>query len=538
MWVVIAAAVWSTSVVARAGAIDGGRHDPPDAATSGLGWQEPSVPDGRTIEGRQSATERPESPARSIGEADPPRRSRLRDFLVRRARRAQEVQPVPAPARTTGEVTRSEGAAPRTISQSGSPGGAQASTILPSAAGSAGIAPSVPVPPAPTPLLLNKALQLQDSPFRTYGWIQNSFTGNANGVPRDGENFGVFPNHLADRWMGNQYYLVLENPLDAVDSVNFGYRLDLLFGNDWQFTKDYGLFDHAFANNHFAGLDLPQMLGEVHLPVLTPLGLDIRAGRFYSPLGFESPQAIGRPLLSVPYMMNYTPFTFFGAYANLHVHERLNVWSGTIDGFDRWPNEPYKWGYMGGTSWTSRNQKLNMVLGGTAVYDQLPIFPPANATDLPIGVPGPGFLPGRPNPFYNKSMRGYISCVLNYKWTSKLTQVVETDHVWDPEILGYGGNPYKPHAAAYHSLGNWFLYQISPKVTGVWRSEIFWDPYGLATGNADNYHEITLGLVYKPKEYIWIRPEVRYDWTQFTHPFNDGTRNSQLTMGFDVIFLF
>jgi hypothetical protein len=135
-------------------------------------------------------------------------------------------------------------------------------------------------------------------------------------------------------------------------------------------------------------------------------------------------------------------------------------------------------------------------------------------------------------------MRGYISCVLNYKWTSKLAQVVETDHVWDPEILGYGGNPFKPHSAAYHSLGNWFLYQISPKVTGVWRSEIFWDPYGLATGNADNYHEFTLGLVYRPKEYIWIRPEVRYDWTQFTHPFNDDTRNSQFTMGFDVIFLF
>jgi Putative beta-barrel porin-2, OmpL-like. bbp2 len=45
-------------------------------------------------------------------------------------------------------------------------------------------------------------------------------------------------------------------------------------------------------------------------------------------------------------------------------------------------------------------------------------------------------------------------------------------------------------------------------------------------------------LLYKPKDHIWIRPEVRYDWAQFTHPFNDGTRNSQLTMGFDVIFLF
>ena len=58
------------------------------------------------------------------------------------------------------------------------------------------------------------------------------------------------------------------------------------------------------------------------------------------------------------------------------MHERLNIFSGTIDGFDRWPNEPYKWGYIGGTTWTSRDQKLNLVIGGAAAYDQLPDLPP------------------------------------------------------------------------------------------------------------------------------------------------------------------
>ena len=76
--------------------------------------------------------------------------------------------------------------------------------------------------------------------------------------------------------------------------MNFGFRFDMLFGNDWLFTKDYGLFDHSWTNNHFPGLDLPQIYAEVHLPILTPLGLDIRAGRFFSMTGFESPQAIAR----------------------------------------------------------------------------------------------------------------------------------------------------------------------------------------------------------------------------------------------------
>ena len=401
-----------------------------------------------------------------------------------------------------------------------------------------GSLPAPTVPPAPTPLLLDKALQLQDSPFRTYGWIENSFTGNANGVPRNGENFGVFPNHLADRWMGNQYYLVLENPLDAVDTVNFGYRLDLLFGNDWQFTKDYGLFDHAFAEQPFRG---PGPAADVWRG--PPARID-PAGPGYPGRAVLLAAGIREPA-------SHRPAAALGAlHDELHaVHVLRRVCQPAraraaqrLERDDRrvrpLAQRALQVGIHGGDVVDVAQPEAQHGPGRRRGLRPAPHLP-AGQCHRPAGRrTRPGFLPGRPNPFYNKSMRGYISCVLNYKWTSKLTQVVETDHVWDPEILGYGGNPYKPHSAAYHSLGNWFLYQISPKVTGVWRSEIFWDPYGLATGNADNYHEITLGLVYKPKEYIWIRPEVRYDWTQFTHPFNDGTRNSQLTMGFDVIFLF
>jgi hypothetical protein len=77
--------------------------------------------------------------------------------------------------------------------------------------------------------------------------------------------------------------------------------------------------------------------------------------------------------------------------------------------------------------------------------------------------------------------------------------VLETDHVFDTEILGYGHDPYVAHSAAYHSFVHWFIYQITPRVTGVWRSEIFWYPYGLATGVADTFHEMTLGLSIQPK---------------------------------------
>jgi hypothetical protein len=390
-------------------------------------------------------------------------------------------------------------------------------------------------PAGPTPMLLNKALGLDDSPVRVFGWLQNSFTGNANGTPADRSNFSVFPNRLANQWQGNQYYLAVENPIESNDTVNLGFRVDTLFGNDWQFTKSYGLFDRAFHDNQFAGVDLPQLYGELHLPILTRGGLDIKGGRWYSPAGYESVMAINRPLLSVPYMFNFTPFTFFGLFTTLHLTDRINIYNGTINGWDRWIDSSYKWGYIGGISWKSRDEKANLSLIGVSVPDQLPRFAPANSPFVPTATTPPPFLAGRINPLYGSSYRGYVSLVGTYQWTDKLIQATETCSVFDPQILGFGPTA---HSIAYYAFGNRFLYNLTDKVTGVWRSEVFWDPYGAATGSASTYYEMTVGLQTRPRPWLWFRPEARYDWSQFTHPFSDGTRFSQLTLAFDVIVLF
>ena len=85
-----------------------------------------------------------------------------------------------------------------------------------------------------------------------------------------------------------------------------------------------------------------------------------------------------------------------------------------------------------------------------------------------------------------------------------------------------------------------FLYSFSDKVTGVWRSEVFWDTNGARTGQlvGDRYYEMTLGVRYKPRDWLLIRPEIRYDWSQFHPAYSNDTRKSQLTMGFDVTVLF
>ena len=126
---------------------------------------------------------------------------------------------------------------------------------------------------------------------------------------------------------------------------------------------------------------------------------------------------------------------------------------------------------------------------------------------------------------------------------------METDESFEqndagrPRLGAQRGGPERGHAgnAQWYSFGNWFLYKLSKdsdKLTAVWRSEIFRDNNGVRTGIATNYSEFTLGLIYKPKPYLWIRPEARYDFARSGDPYSNGTRNSQFTIGFDVILLF
>jgi hypothetical protein len=485
---------------------------------------------------------REDRPEARRSEEDNSRGGRLRAFWARRVRRVQATpadrsggeEAPDAPSQPGG--TEAAGGTDLTVprAERGGQGAAQ-----PTEAGQAQQQPAPSAAPAaPTPLYLNRAIGLEDAPVRVFGWLQNSFTGNANGTPADRSNFSVFPNRLANQWQGNQYYLAVENPLEADDMANLGFRFDTLFGNDWQFTKAYGLFDRAFHNNQFAGIDLPQIYGEMHLPVLTPGGLDIKGGRFYNPAGFEAVPAISRPMLSVPYTFNFTPFTFFGLFTTLHLTDRINLFNGAINGFDRWVDRHYKWGYIGGITYKSRDQKTNVTLIGVSAPDQLPRFPAADTPFVPTATTPPSpALAGRRNPFYGSSFRGYISLTLTHQWTDKLTEAAQSDHVFDPKIIGFSLNGASS-SIAYHSLAHWFLYAFNDKVTGVWRSEVFFDPYGAATGSRSTFYEMTLGLPMKPKPWLWFRPEARYDWSQFTHPFSDGTRAGQLTLAFDVIVLF
>jgi hypothetical protein len=453
------------------------------------------------------------------------------------ARTMQEPAPaMPAPAPTTGPMTEptSPNPAEVTLPRAERAGGGAEPTETEEAAEEA------EAPARDETKLLMNALGMEDSPVKIYGWIQNSFTGNTLGTPKNDLNFGVNPNYQANRWMGNQYYLIIENPLEQNDRVNFGFRVDNLFGNDWVFNHMRGFAENAFPLNHFPGYDLAQVYGEVHLPILTKGGIDVKGGRFYTVLGYEVVPATGRPLLSVPYMFNYgQPFTHLGVISTLHLTDQINWINATVNGYDRWFNEQYKWNYLGGFTFTSKDSKLNVAISYIFGPNQYPRFLPANTQIVLLGNTIPPYEAGRRNPGYGSNWRSSVTNVISYKWSDKLTQVFENDDSYENNIPGSGPSGTNRNDRWY-SLGNWFLYSCTDRLTAVWRSEIFWDNDGqrLQTGRGDTVYEQTLGLIWKPKPYIWIRPEARYDWSQFVPVYFDNTKKSQFTIAVDAILLF
>jgi hypothetical protein len=392
----------------------------------------------------------------------------------------------------------------------------------------------------PEPTLLMKWLDMEDSQVKVYGWLENSFTGNMNGRPKNGQNFGVNPNSLANQWMGNQYYFIIEKPIEQNDQINFGFRSDNLFGNDWTFNHGRGYFDTITRADGFGGYSPAQYYGEVHLPFLTERGVDVKVGRWYSILGYEQVPAISRPVLSVPYMFNYgQPFTHLGVLTTTHVTDRLNWYNGTVNGWDRGWDARYEMGYIGGINYAFNDDKTNLAVSYVWGPDQFPSFIPPGQNVQPTGTPvTPPQFAGVSNTYYSHAYRNLFTTVITHKWSDKLTQVVETDQGWEQAVPFVNGQ-LRRQDVGWYSIGNWFLYQFHGKLTGVLRSEVFWDRSGVRTGTSGGvFYEETLGLIFKPKSWLWWRGEARYDWAQFVSPYNDGTRNSQLTLATDIIFLF
>jgi hypothetical protein len=270
---------------------------------------------------------------------------------------------------------------------------------------------------------------------------------------------------------------------------------------------------------------MPQLYAEFYIPV--HLGLNIKAGHFYSVMGYElvmSPQTF---FYSHSYSMMYgQPMTHTGVLLSQRLTQRLTGIFGVTRGWDTWEDPNGKLSYMAGIRWCSWDGRTEFSWVGMSGNETV------------------GNKLGRTGNSTPGAIRSNYSMVLSHALTPRLKIVGQHD-------MGY--EKYAAESRAGWENGHWYswsgyvFYQLSNTVTFGVRGEWFRDvnsgriyrEYPVDTIDGSDYSQVTVGLNWKPYNCLVIRPEARWDWSGVCNTdasknidgmYNDFNKKSQTTI--------
>jgi Putative beta-barrel porin-2, OmpL-like. bbp2 len=376
--------------------------------------------------------------------------------------------------------------------------------------------------PSPTP----------EPRFKISGWIDSGITFNPDS-PQSNQNFGRLFDDRANEPLLNQVVINFERTLaPQPGQFDWGFKLQFMYGSDARFIHSLGLFDHTAATS-IAQPDLVEAYVNLHFPVISEGGLDLKLGKFVTLEGAETIGPRTNFFYSHTYIFNFgIPFNHTGALATFHATKWLDLYSGITRGVN--------------TSLDDNNDNVSFQGGvGLNLLD-------GKLTVLATTSTGPE------TPNNNHDQRYLNDITVTAKITDKFTSITDLNYALDEVI----------DAQAY-GIAQYFTYAINSWLTAGIRGEIFRDDKGFyVVSFADNhdpmralegeptidprtvgggkttYGAVTLGVnikppVPKPVVSLVIRPELRFDRAlNGTRPFNDSSDRNQFTASIDVIITF
>lgn len=375
----------------------------------------------------------------------------------------------------------------------------------------------------------------KDSGIKVGGWINAGATYNANN-PDNGYNGSVTFADRANRFQLNQFNIFLQRTVVTEGkSFDIGGRFDFMFGTDAIYTQAFGVpsFDVnsgqpqergnwdlnlCCSSTRTYGIALPQAYMEAYVPIGN--GLNLKAGHFYSPTGYETVPAPDNFFYTHAYTFNNgEPFTHTGLLGNYPVNKNWSLMGGTTTGsatggwdggFDK---QLGNWGGLGGITWTSDDLRSSINITGT--YGET-----STRSNKPWGM-------------YN--------VVLQHRITPKTHLVLHHVHGYAGGVLLNGA----PKNAEWYSINTHLYYDLLNDLSIGIRGEWFHDRDGfrvfspfrvlaatdnrgfsfagnfLPTSVPADYYAVTLGMNWKPAKRLkinWkpmqklnIRPNIRYD---------------------------
>ena len=383
-------------------------------------------------------------------------------------------------------------------------------------------------PGSPVPVQLSTPQDL----FKVYAWIESGFTANVDS-PKDRQNFGRLFDDRSNEPLFNQAAITLERTLSTTPAdFSWGFKLQSIAGSDARFIHSLGLFDRITDN--LVQPDISEAYLNLHFPVLTVGGLDLKLGKFVTLEGAETVDPRTNVLYSHSYIFNFgIPFNHTGALATLHASRAVDLYAGITRGVN--------------TSVEDNNDSVAFHGGiGLNLFD-------GRLTVLGTTHVGPEI------PDNNHDYRYLNDITIVAKPTERLTLITDLNFIYDEAVAAaaYGIAQYLTYAfndfisiavrgEIWRDANNFYVAQFAENddlADSLRGGNVMLDPRTV-TGGETTYGAITLGLtikppVPKPLTGCLIRPEVRYDCSlNGTRPFNDSAERDQFTAGVDVIFTF
>ncbi len=420
-----------------------------------------------------------------------------------------------------------------------------------------------------------------DSKIKFYGW--EDFSGNistshnvegSSAVPGvspgvngnnstslltgQGANFPEVYDQRPNQFEQNQFVLYAERTPDEaqVDHIDWGFRMSWVYGLDYRYMITRGWdSDQLLKRNAFEGMDDPMMYANLYIPKILD-GLNLTFGRIISEADIEAQLAPNNLMSSHSLLYGFDPYCQWGLFGTLKINKNWIIQAGVSAGNDVTPWELQDPGTQPMGTVMIQYQTDNNKFG---------FYGGCNAFDNPEW----GF----------NNIQQYVG-TLTYKWTDRLWTTHETWWMFQDHCPGQTGGPGStaqnpvpvtapdeplsqnggfgytdaqipefPGWAQEWATLDYTMYRITGNLFFTIRNELFDDCDGQRTGYATLYSEHSIGLTWWPCSLITIRPELRFDHAYGTHgtqidpvneakPFDNGTRSSQFTAQFDVIYHF
>ncbi|MDQ5939086.1 MAG: hypothetical protein QG557_33 [Pseudomonadota bacterium] len=370
---------------------------------------------------------------------------------------------------------------------------------------------------------VNEVSWLKNNGIVVGGWANAGITYNATN-PSNGFNGPVTFGDRDSEVQLNQLNLFIQRAVATEGSSwDFGGRFDAMFGTDAYFTQSYGalaghwdlnLLGHGEDKSRFYDLALPQAYAEIYAPIGN--GLNIKAGHFYTPIGYETVPAPDNFFYSHAYTMQFgEPFTHTGVLLNYAVDSNWAVVGGALTGsqFGGWDGGFDKqlgnWGGLAGATWTSNDKGTSLNITGT--------YSETSET--------------------NSAAWAMYSAVFKHNITDKTHFVLQHDHGFANRAVADGSD------AKWYGVNMHLTYDVKENLTAGIRTEWFRDQDGFrvgypartfaSTNSGSSYYAVTAGVNWKPVTWLNLRPNVRYDWADGSRPFDNAVAQDQFLFSTD-----